>query len=59
MITEEKSCYVCGGKIAAIKSDYKKHNDDFIIDFVIDFVIAACPQGHKTTVHVMEDNGLD
>ena len=55
MITVEKQCYACPALIEPIKSDYAKVNDEFVIDTVI----VECKHGHKNTVQVQEDNGLD
>ena len=55
MITVEKTCYNCGSVIQPIKSDYEKFNEKFVIDTVI----VECIHGHKNTVKVQEDNGLD
>lgn len=55
MITAERTCYNCGITIKPIKSDYKKFNDEFVIDTVT----VECSHGHKNTVLVQEDYGLD
>ncbi|MCV0398503.1 MAG: hypothetical protein K5785_00755 [Nitrosarchaeum sp.] len=57
MRTESKICYQCGATVPVINSSLiRKQCDKFERVFVINTVIVSCPQGHKNTVQVMEDD---